>query len=40
MLFVSCFAADYIVAAQKKKEVDDQDKQEIYSITKRKLERK
>jgi len=33
MLFASCIAADYVVAAEQAKKVDDQDLQEIYEIT-------
>lgn len=40
MLFASCIAADYVVAAEHRKKVDDQDLQEIYAITQSKMEQK
>ena len=40
MLFTSCIAADYVVAAEHRRKVEDQDLQEIYQITKSKMEKK
>lgn len=40
MLFASCIAADYVVAADHRKKVEDQDLQEVYEITQSKMEKK